>query len=301
MSAGGYRSGFVSIVGCPNVGKSTLLNRLVGQKIAIVTDRAQTTRNRITGVLTRPGWQIVFLDTPGVTTPKNKLGEYMQKIAQDAMNEVEAILFVADATEGVRERDEALLERLSRAKAPVVALINKTDRASLGDISAAEEALSKHAFLKKALKGSAGTGEGMEALEETLLSFLPQGPQYFPEDMVTDQPERVICAELIREKALLLLREEVPHGVGVVIEKMERREDRDLMDVYATIYCERESHKGILIGKNGSMLKRIGQEARKDIEWMLGTGVNLQLWVKIKEDWRNKAGMLHELGYEFEK
>lgn len=301
MSADGYRSGFVSIVGCPNVGKSTLLNRLVGQKIAIVTDRAQTTRNRITGVLTRPGRQIVFLDTPGVTTPKNKLGEFMQKVASDAMNEVEAILFVADATEGVRERDEALLERLSRAKAPVIALVNKTDRASLGDITATEEALGKHTFLKKVLKGSAGTGEGMEALEETLLSFLPEGPQYFPEDMVTDQPERVICAELIREKALLLLREEVPHGVGVVIEKMEKREDRELTDVYATIYCERESHKGILIGKNGSMLKRIGQEARKDIEWMLGTDVNLQLWVKIKEDWRNKAGMLHELGYEFEK
>ena len=296
-----YRSGFVSIVGCPNVGKSTLLNRLVGQKIAIVTDRAQTTRNRITGVLTRPGRQIVFLDTPGVTKPKNKLGEFMQKVAKDAMNEVEAILFVADATEGVRERDEALLERLSHAKAPVVALINKIDRANFADVSAAEEALKKHSFLKTVLKGSASTGEGLETLEETLLSLLPEGPQYFPEDMVTDQPERVICAELIREKALLLLREEVPHGVGVVIEKMEKRDDRELMDVYATIYCERESHKGILIGRNGSMLKRIGQEARKDIEWMLGTDVNLQLWVKIKEDWRNKAGMLHELGYEFEK
>ncbi len=293
-----YKSGFVSIIGSPNVGKSTLLNKLIGQKIAIVTDRAQTTRNKITGVLSRPGYQIVFLDTPGVTNPKNKLGEYMQKIAYDAMNEVEAILFMADATEGVRERDLALLEKLKQAKAPVVAFINKTDAASLGQANDAEDILEQQGFLKAILRGSAETGKGLEELEATLSGFMVSGPQYFPEDMVTDQPERVICAELIREKALLLLREEVPHGVGVGVDKMERREDRDLMDIYATIYCERESHKGIIIGKGGSMLKRIGQESRKDIEWMLGCPVNLQLWIKIKEDWRNRQGMLHELGYE---
>lgn len=293
-----YKSGFVSIIGSPNVGKSTLLNKLIGQKIAIVTDRAQTTRNKITGVLSRPGYQIVFLDTPGVTNPKNKLGEYMQKIAYDAMNEVEAILFMADATEGVRERDLALLEKLKQAKAPVVAFINKTDAASLGQANDAEDILEQQDFLKAILRGSAETGKGLEELEATLSGFMVSGPQYFPEDMVTDQPERVICAELIREKALLLLREEVPHGVGVGVDKMERREDRDLMDIYATIYCERESHKGIIIGKGGSMLKRIGQESRKDIEWMLGCPVNLQLWIKIKEDWRNRQGMLHELGYE---
>lgn len=293
-----YRSGFVSIVGSPNVGKSTLLNRIIGQKIAIVTDRAQTTRNKITGVLSRPGYQMVFLDTPGITNPKNKLGEYMQKVALDAMDEVEAILFVADAAQGVRERDAALLERLKRAKAPVLAFINKTDLASMGQANEAEETLKNAGFLKAILRGSAQTGKGVAELEQALFDCLEQGPQYFPEDMVTDQPERVICAELIREKALLLLREEVPHGVGVGVDKMERREDRDMMDVYATIYCERESHKGIIIGKGGSMLKKIGQEARKDIEWMLGCPVNLQLWIKVKEDWRNRQGMLHELGYE---
>lgn len=293
-----FRSGFVSIIGCPNVGKSTLLNRLVGQKIAIVTDRAQTTRNKITGVLTRPEYQIVFLDTPGVTNPKNKLGEYMQKVAYDAMNEVEAILFVADAEQGVRERDAALLDKLEKAKAPVVAFINKTDAASLGQANDAQDVLEQRAFIKSILRGSAETGTGLVELEQTLSGLMVPGPKYFPDDMVTDQPERIICGELIREKALLLLREEVPHGVGVGVDRMERREDRDMMDVYATIYCERESHKGIIIGKGGSMLKKIGQEARKDIEWMLGCPVNLQLWVKIKEDWRNRQGMLHELGYE---
>lgn len=293
-----YRSGFVSIVGSPNVGKSTLLNRMIGQKIAIVTDRAQTTRNKITGVLSRPDYQIVFLDTPGVTNPKNKLGEYMQKVAFDAMNEVEAILFVADAEQGVRERDEQLLLRLKSAKAPVIGFINKADTASLGQANEAQEALERAGFLKEILRGSAKNGEGVDLLQQALLGYLVPGPQYFPEDMVTDQPERVICGELIREKALLLLREEVPHGVGVGVDKMERRQDRDMMDVYATIYCERDSHKGIVIGKGGSMLKRIGQEARKDMEWMLGCPVNLQIWVKVKEDWRNRQGMLHELGYE---
>ncbi len=293
-----FRSGFVSIIGCPNVGKSTLLNKLIGQKIAIVSDRAQTTRNKITGVLSRPEYQMIFLDTPGVTNPKNKLGEYMQKVAYDAINEVEAILFVADAEQGVRERDAMILEKLSRAKAPVIAFINKTDAASLGQSNEAQEVLEQQGFIKEILRGSAASGKGLEELERALSAYLVPGPQYFPDDMVTDQPERIIVGELIREKTLLLLREEVPHGVGVGVDKMERREDRDMMDVYATIYCERESHKGIIIGKGGSMLKRIGQDSRKDIEWMLGCPVNLQLWVKIKEDWRNRPGMLHELGYE---
>ncbi|HWQ98411.1 MAG TPA: GTPase Era [Clostridia bacterium] len=293
-----FRSGFVSIIGCPNVGKSTLLNKMIGQKIAIVSDRAQTTRNKITGVLSRPDYQMIFLDTPGVTMPKNKLGEYMQKVAYDAINEVEAILFVADAEQGVRERDAMILEKLSRAKAPVVAFINKTDAASLGQANEAQEVLEQQGFIKQILRGSASSGKGLEELESALATYMVPGPQYFPDDMVTDQPERIIVGELIREKTLLLLREEVPHGVGVGVDKMERREDRDMMDVYATIYCERESHKGIIIGKGGSMLKRIGQDSRKDIEWMLGCPVNLQLWVKIKEDWRNRPGMLHELGYE---
>lgn len=293
-----FRSGFISIIGCPNVGKSTLLNKMIGQKIAIVSDRAQTTRNKITGVLSKPDYQMIFLDTPGVTMPKNKLGEYMQKVAYDAINEVEAILFVADAEQGVRERDAMILEKLSKAKAPVIAFINKTDAASLGQANEAQEVLEQQGFIKQILRGSASSGKGLEELERALAGYMVPGPQYFPDDMVTDQPERIIVGELIREKALLMLREEVPHGVGVGVDKMVRREDRDIMDVYATIYCERESHKGIIIGKGGSMLKRIGQESRKDIEWMLGCQVNLQLWIKIKEDWRNRPGMLHELGYE---
>jgi len=293
-----FRSGFISIIGCPNVGKSTLLNKMIGQKIAIVSDRAQTTRNKITGVLSKPDYQMIFLDTPGVTMPKNKLGEYMQKVAYDAINEVEAILFVADAEQGVRERDAMILEKLSKARAPVIAFINKTDAASLGQANEAQEVLEQQGFIKQILRGSASSGKGLEELERALADYMVPGPQYFPDDMVTDQPERIIVGELIREKALLMLREEVPHGVGVGVDKMERREDRDMMDVYATIYCERESHKGIIIGKGGSMLKRIGQESRKDIEWMLGCQVNLQLWIKIKEDWRNRPGMLHELGYE---
>lgn len=295
---GNYRSGFVSIIGCPNVGKSTLLNALIGQKIAIVTDRAQTTRNKITGVLSREGYQIIFLDTPGVTKPNNKLGDYMQKVTFDACNEVEAILFVADALQGVRERDGQLMDKLSKAKAPVVALVNKADAAREEQVAEACEALAARKQFTSILTASAKTGEGLGALEKTLCSYLIEGPQYFPDDMVTDQPERIICGELIREKALLLLREEVPHGVGVAIDKMERREGTDLMDVYATIYCERDSHKGIIIGRGGTMLKKIGESARHDIEWLLGCRVNLQLWVKVKDDWRNRPSVLRELGYE---
>ncbi len=297
MSENTYRSGFVTIIGCPNVGKSTLLNTLVGQKIAIVTDRAQTTRNKITGVRTEKGWQIVFLDTPGVTEPRNRLGDYMQKTAYDALSEVEAVLFVADATAGVRERDAALLARLARSKAPVFALLNKSDAASASQMNTARESLNLYEFLTQTITISAKTGEGVDALLQKLVALLPEGPQYFPDDMVTDQPERVIVGELIREKALLLLREEVPHGLGVGVDKMALREDGGLMDVWATLYCERASHKGIVIGKNGAMLKRIGTEARKEIEWLLDTRVNLQLWVKVKEDWRNKPAVLSELGY----
>ena len=295
----GYRSGFVAIVGCPNVGKSTLINRLVGQKISIVSDRAQTTRNRIMGVLHGDGWEIVFLDTPGVTEARNRLGSFMQKAAADALSEDNAALFVVDPLVGVKERDLGLLGRLARAKAPVFALINKSDAATVDQLRAAADALRENgAFLADVQTVSAKTGDGVEELIEGLLPTLAEGPQYFPDDMVTDQPERVVTAELIREKALLLLREEVPHGVGVAIDRMEQRSGAELMDIYATIYCERGSHKGILIGRGGAMLKRIGSEARKDIEWMLGSRVNLQLYVKVNEDWRNKLSALRELGYE---
>ncbi len=296
MTGSGYKSGFFSIVGCPNVGKSTLLNRLVGQKIAIVTDRAQTTRNRITGILTRKEYQMIFLDTPGMTRPRNKLGAFMQKTAEDASKDTEAILFVVDALQGVRERDAEVMRIVRTHKSPVIVLINKCDAASAAQMQEARDAVSEAGF-DKVLAISAETGENVDKLETLLCDYLTEGPQYYPEDMVTDQPERVICAEMIREKALELLREEIPHGIGVGIDKMQLRPEGDLMDVWATVYCERESHKGIIIGKGGKMLKRIGSEARKDIEWLLGVRVNLQLWIKVKEDWRNRQQMLNELGY----
>ena len=299
MNSSGYKSGFFSIIGCPNVGKSTLINCLVGQKIAIVTDRAQTTRNRITGVLTRKDYQMIFLDTPGMTKPRSKLGEYMQKVAEDASQDTEAILFVTDALNGVRDRDAEVMQRLKQEKSPVIVLINKCDAASAAQMTDARERIAAAGF-ETVMAISAKTGENIDRLEELLKGFLTEGPQYFPEDMVTDQPERVICAEMIREKTLQLLRDEIPHGIGVGIDRMELRPEGDLMDVWATVYCERESHKGIIIGKGGKMLKRIGTEARKDIEWLLGVQVNLQLWIKVKEDWRNRQQMLNELGYRDE-
>ncbi len=296
MNREGYKSGFFSIVGCPNVGKSTLINRLVGQKIAIVTDRAQTTRNRITGVLTRKDYQMIFLDTPGMTKPRSKLGEYMQKVAEDASQDTEAILFVVDALNGVRDRDADVMRILKNERSPVIVLINKCDAASAAQMADAREKIAQAGF-DTVLAISAKNGDNIDELEELLKGYLTEGPQYFPEDMVTDQPERVICAEMIREKTLQLLRDEIPHGIGVGIDKMELRPEGDLMDVWATVYCERESHKGIIIGKGGKMLKRIGTEARKDIEWLLGVRVNLQIWIKVKEDWRNRQQMLNELGY----
>lgn len=295
----GYKSGFFSIVGCPNVGKSTLINALVGQKIAIVTDRAQTTRNRITGILTRKNYQMIFLDTPGMTRPKNKLGAYMQKVAEDASKDTEAILFVVDAEKGVMDRDREVIAHLRSARSPVIVLINKSDAASAEQMEAVRETIAVEKF-DNVLAISAKTGENLDKLEQLLCGYLTEGPQYYPDDMVTDQPERLICAEMIREKTLELLREEIPHGIGVSIDRMELRKDGSLMDVWATIYCERESHKGIIIGRGGKMLKRIGMEARKDIEWLLDVQVNLQLWIKVKEDWRNRQQMLNELGYRDE-
>lgn len=293
-----FRSGFVSIIGSPNAGKSTLMNLLVGQKVSIVSPRAQTTRNRIMGVVTRPDYQIVFLDTPGVASPKNRLGEYMLNVAYESINDVECTLFVLDALNGLRERDEAIIAKLASSKAPVVAAINKIDAAKSENIEAMRARLGKESFISAVCGISALTGEGTEALEAELARHLIEGPKYFPDDMVTDMPERVICGEIIREKALGLLNEEVPHGVGVGIDKIEVREEGGLCDVFATIYCEREGHKGIIIGKGGSMLKRIGSEARIDIERLLGMRVNLKLWVKVKNDWRNSASVMKELGYE---
>ena len=264
MMQEGYKSGFFSIVGCPNVGKSTLINALVGQKIAIVTDRAQTTRNRITGVLTRKQYQMIFLDTPGMTHPRSKLGAYMQKVAEDSSKDTEAILFVVDALKGVMERDRDVIAFLKNARSPVIVLINKCDAASAEQMEAVRSAVAEAGF-SNVLAISAKTGENLDQLERLLYGYLTEGPQYYPEDMVTDQPERLICAEMIREKTLELLREEIPHGIGVAIDKMELRKDGTLMDVWATIYCERESHKGIIIGRCGKLAESSADAQRTGV------------------------------------
>ena len=295
-----FRSGFITIIGAPNAGKSTLMNRIVGQKVSVVSHRAQTTRNKIMGVYHGKGCQMIFIDTPGVTMPKNKLGEYMVKVAYDAINEVEAVLYMVDSENGLREKDEAILERLKSAKAPVIAAVNKTDISTMKAVDDIREKLSACSFIKEIIPISATEGDGVDKLIGVLTEYLPEGPQYFPPDMVTDMPERFICAEMIREKTLLFLSDEIPHGIGVDIEKIAPHDGReDMLDIYAVIYCERESHKGIIIGKGGSMLKKIGSAARHDIEWLMGARVNLQLHVKVKPDWRNSGSMLHELGYDF--
>lgn len=294
-----FRSGFITIIGAPNAGKSTLMNRIVGQKVSVVSHRAQTTRNKIMGVYHGDGCQIIFIDTPGVTMPKNKLGEYMVKVAYDAVNEVDAILYIVDSENGLREKDEAVLERLKSAKAPVFAAINKIDISSMRAVDEIRGKLSGYSFIKEIIPISATEGDGVTGLLDMLIKQLPEGPEYFPSDMVTDMPERFICAEMIREKALIFLSEEIPHGIGVDIEKIAPHDGReDMLDIYAVIYCERESHKGIIIGKAGSMLKKIGMNARHDMEWLMGARINLQLHVKVKPDWRNSGSMLRELGYD---
>ena len=290
-----FHSGFITIVGRPNVGKSTLMNAMVGEKIAIVSSRPQTTRNRIMGVMTRPDWQIVFLDTPGIHTPRTKLGESMMQSVKDAMDGMDGVLVLVDATQ-VGEHDRAIVRDMAGKKVPKVLAINKIDllppEKLLGLIASFAD-LGYDAIIPI----SAKTGDGLDDLTKQLSSHLPEGPKYFPDDMMTDQPERLICAELIREKALQHLRDEVPHGIGVEMMAINKLSD-NLTEIHATIYCERASHKGIIIGKQGAMLRTIGAEARRDIENLLGTKVNLQLWVKIREDWRNRMDDLRTLGYE---
>ena len=290
-----FRSGFVTIVGRPNVGKSTLMNALVGEKVAIVSNRPQTTRNRIMGVMTRDGWQMVFLDTPGIHTPRTKLGSYMMQSVREAMDGMDGMMVLVDAT-AIGEHDRTIVREMAEKKVPKVLLLNKIDllpREKLLAIIASFADCGYDAIIPI----SAKTGDGLEELTQAMVSRLPEGPKYFPDDMMTDQPERLIVAEMIREKALLHLRDEVPHGIGVEMMAMTKESD-DFMEIHATIYCERDAHKGIIIGKRGAMLQLIGSEARKDIEALLGLHVNLKLWVKVRPDWRNRMDDLRTLGYE---
>lgn len=291
-----FKSGFIALTGSPNVGKSTLLNALVGTKIAIVSKKPQTTRNRITGVLTREDCQMIFMDTPGLQTPKNKLGEFMLRTAEQTARDVDAVLFVADAKVGVREKDEEILTRLANSETPLVIALNKIDAVD-GERAAEQETILRK-YGKPVFRISAAEKLGLAELAEYLKRYLVEGPMYYPADMVTDQPEQVIAAEFIREKALKSIGKEIPHGIGVVVEKLEREEDRDLTNIDAVIYCEKDSHKGIIIGAGGSMLKKIASAAREDMQMLFGGKVFLQVWVKVKPDWRNKAGVLRTLGYD---
>ena len=290
-----FRSGFIAIVGRPNVGKSTLMNAMVGEKIAIVSNRPQTTRNRIMGVVTHEDWQIVFLDTPGIHTPRTRLGEYMMQSVRDAMDGVDGILLMADASD-VREQDRKIARDMAGKKVPAVLALNKIDLLQKDSLLKLMGEFGELGY-ETIVPVSAKTGDGLEELTDVLVSRLPEGPRYFPADMVTDQPERLICAEIIREKALRHLRDEVPHGIGVEMMAMTKESD-DFMEIHATIYCERAAHKGIIIGRQGAMLRTIGTEARADIEKLLDMHVNLKLWVKVREDWRNRAGDLRTLGYD---
>ena len=288
-----FHSGFVAIVGRPNVGKSTLMNAMIGEKIAIVSSRPQTTRNRIMGVCTDEHSQIVFLDTPGLHTPHSRLGEYMVKAAHDALSGIDALLVMVDAT-AVGRQDRAIAAEMSGQKVKKALVLNKIDLMPRESLLALMESFSDAGY-DDIVPVSARTGDGLAQLRALLVSYLPEGPQYFPPDAVTDQPERLICAELIREKALLHLRDEVPHGIGVEMLAMKRH--GDLMEIHATIYCERAAHKGIIIGKQGAMLKKISTSARKDMERFMGTKVFLTTWVKVKENWRDNLAAIHNFGY----
>ena len=290
-----FRSGFVTIVGRPNVGKSTLMNALVGEKVAIVSNRPQTTRNRIMGVMTRDDWQMVFLDTPGIHTPRTKLGNYMMQSVREAMDGMDGMMVLVDAT-AVGEHDRSIVKEMASKKVPKVLLLNKIDLLQPEKLLTLIASFADCGY-DAIIAISAKTGDGLEELTRVMAEKLPVGPKYFPDDMMTDQPERLIVAEMIREKALLHLRDEVPHGIGVEIMGMNKEND-GFMEIHATIYCERDAHKGIIIGKRGAMLQQIGTEARHDIENLLDLHVNLKLWVKIRPDWRNRMDDLRNLGYE---
>lgn len=292
-----FKSGFVSIVGRPNVGKSTLMNNVVGEKIAIMSDKPQTTRNTIQAVYTDDESQVVFLDTPGIHKPKNKLGEIMVKAATDAFSNVDLILFVVDSSRKIGTGDRRIMEDLRGSKTPIVLVINKIDQIEdkdeLFDII---KMYDDEKMFKEIVPISALKGKNVKTLINVIKEDLEEGPKYFPDYMVTDQPERVLIAELIREKVLHYVDDEVPHGVAVEIERMKARKDKEIIDISAVIYCERDSHKGIIIGKGGRKLKGIGKSARQDIELLLGSQINLQLWVKVKENWRNLQNYINNFG-----
>lgn len=290
-----YKSGFVAVIGRPNVGKSTLINKIIGQKIAITSDKPQTTRSRIQCILTQDDAQIIFLDTPGIHKPKFKLGEYMLKAAEGTLKEVDAIFFVIDATEKFGGGEKYILERLSETTKPVILVVNKVDLLEREKLLPIIAEYSERRNFAAVVPISATEGTNVDALINEAKNFLPEGVQYYPADMVTDQPERLIIAELIREKILHATQDEVPHSIAVDLEEFTQR-DNGTIFIRATIYVERDSQKKILIGKGGSMLKNVGAASRPEIEMLLGTKIFLDLWVKVKRDWRNSIGALQSFG-----
>lgn len=294
-----FKSGFVAIIGRPNVGKSTLMNHLIGQKIAIMSDKPQTTRNKIHGVYTNDKMQIVFLDTPGIHKPNSKLGDFMMKSADSALKEVEAVMFIIDASEKIGGGDRFIIEQLKNVKTPVFLIVNKIDKIEPEAVLDTIVTYKDLYPFAEIIPISAIQGNNVSTLLEQIEKYLPAGPQYYPADQVTDHPEQFVCAELVREKILQKTREEIPHSIAVQIEDM-RVQDNGVVYIGAVIFVERDSQKGIIIGKKGALLKEVGQEARVDIQNLLGSRVFLELWVKVKKDWRNQDRVLKDLGFNME-
>ena len=293
-----FKSGFVSIIGRPNVGKSTLLNRLIGQKIAIISHKPQTTRNNVLGILSEENYQIVFTDTPGIHAPATKLGEFMVKSAQGAMQDADAVLFLVEPKDSIGKTEEKIMDDLRGKDIPVILVINKIDTIEKEKLFSIISKYTESFDFEAVIPISARHRDGIELLKEELLKYIPEGPMFYPEDMVTDQPERQITAELIREKLLYALDKEIPHGVAIEIFAM--KEKKNLVEIEANIYCEKASHKAIIIGKGGEMLKNVGQSAREDIEKMVEKKVLLKLWVKVKDGWRNNNYLIKNFGFDRE-
>lgn len=293
-----FKSGFATLIGRPNVGKSTLMNHLIGQKIAITSNKPQTTRNKIQTVYTSEEGQIVFLDTPGIHKAKNKLGEYMVNVAERTLKEVDVVLWLVEPTDFIGKGEQHIAQQLKKAGVPVILIMNKIDTVEKSQIAGFMEGYREIFDFADMIPVCALRGVNMDRVIRVIFRYLPYGPKYYDDDTVTDQPQRQIAAELIREKALRCLEEEIPHGIAVSIEKMQERRGGEIMDIEATIICERDSHKGIVIGKGGAMLRRIGSQARREIEKMLEMQVNLQLWVKVKKDWRDSDYMIKNFGYD---
>lgn len=292
-----FKSGFVTIIGRPNVGKSTLINNILKEKLLITSSKPQTTRNTIRLIYTDDEMQLIFLDTPGIHKPKTKLGTYMSNSAENTLREVDGIVYMVEPEEKIGPGDCYIMEKLKTIDTPKILVINKIDQFPKEQLLSVIENYSKDDIFDEIIPISAANGDGVDLLLDILKEKMPQGPKYFPEDMIIDQSERFIVQELIREKLLRTLRDEIPHGIAVEVTSMKEREDSELYDIEATIFCEKKSHKGIIIGKKGGMLKKIGTDARKDLEFFLKQPVNLQLWVKVRPDWRDKSYDLKDLGY----